>query len=73
VTLQAVNPVFVILRKGETVLEIQELQKGDAYRAPMDGSLAIDVTAPSAIEVYLAGQYRGRLLQTLNQISALSR
>ncbi len=73
VTLQAVNAVFVILRRGETVLEIQELQAGEAYRAPMDSGLAIDVTAPSALEVYVGGQYRGRLLQSLNQISALSR
>jgi len=73
VTLQATAGVFVILRRGDKVLEIQELKAGDAYRAPMDAGLAIDVTAPSALEVYVGGQYRGRLTQTLNQISALAR
>lgn len=73
VTLQAVNAVFVILRKGDTVMQIQELKAGESYRAPIEGGLAIDVTAPSALEVYVSGQYRGRLLQSLNQISSLSR
>lgn len=73
VTVQATAGVFVILRRGDKVLEIQELKAGDAYRAPMDAGLALDVTAPSALEVYVGGQYKGRLTQTLNQISALAR
>jgi hypothetical protein len=74
VTLQAVNAVFVILRgRDDSVQEIMELKAGDAYRAPADPGLAIDVTAPSSVEVYVGGQYKGRLTQSLNQISALAR
>ncbi len=74
VTLQAVNNVYVILRgKGDSVQEIQELKAGESYRAPAEAGLAIDVTAPSSVEVYVAGQYKGRLTQSVTQLSALSR
>ena len=74
VTLQAVSNVFVILRDaGDDVQEIHELKIGEAYRAPMDGGLAIDVTAPSAVEVYVGGIYKGRLTQSVNKISALAK
>ena len=57
VTLQARRSAALIIHASDgRVVFAQQLQPGEAYRAPMGQGLSVDVSDPAAFNVYLWGQ-----------------
>lgn len=62
VTLQARKTASLIVRGGDgAVYFARQLAAGESYRAPMLKGLTIDVSDPTAIDVYTNGELRGAL------------
>ncbi|MGZ8363211.1 MAG: helix-turn-helix domain-containing protein, partial [Caulobacteraceae bacterium] len=66
------RPALLVVSAGETVVFAQQLQAGEAYRAPMQGGLLIDVSDPAAYDVYVGGQLRAPLPQTKTPLSQIA-
>jgi cytoskeleton protein RodZ len=75
VILKVRKPASVVLRSpdGVTVVFAKQLAAGEAYRAPLQsGSLVVDVSDPSAFEVYCNGAYCGGLQATVTPLGQLN-
>jgi cytoskeleton protein RodZ len=72
VTLQAVRNVLLVVKgEDDKVYTAQTLEAGEAYRLPNVPGLIVDVSVPSSMEVFVAGQYLGQLTQPLTKASVL--
>jgi len=75
VTLKARKPASVVLRSpdGVTVVFAKQLAAGEAYRAPLQsGNLVVDVSDPTAYELYCNGSYCGGLQATVTALGLLN-
>jgi cytoskeletal protein RodZ len=73
VTFQARGPVLITLRSAEGVVYFaHQLAAGEAYRAPLNANLQVDVSDPAAVSVYLNGEYHGPLHQTITPLPGLN-
>ncbi len=72
-TLQARRPTSIIVRGDDsTVYFARQLAAGEAYRAPMLKGLAIDVSDPTAMQVFVAGQSKGLLPAAQTSVAKLT-
>ena len=73
VVLQARKSAYLIVRMADgRVLFARQLAAGDAWRAPVGVAATVDVSDPTAFDVYLNGEHGGALeaAQTsLNQLN----
>jgi len=73
VTLQAVRSGSIIIRGGDgRVYFARQLTAGEAYRAPNIGGLTVDVSDPTAFQVFVGGQSRGLLPQAQTPLSKIA-
>lgn len=75
VILKVRKPASVVLRSpdGVTVVFAKELAAGEAYRAPLQSeNLVVDVSDPTAFEVYCNGSYCGGLAATVTPLAQLN-
>ncbi|HEY9217608.1 MAG TPA: RodZ domain-containing protein, partial [Phenylobacterium sp.] len=73
VTLQALRPGAVILRGADgKVYFARQLAAGDAYRAPAVAGLTVDVSDPTAFQVFVGGQSKGVLPLPQTPLSRLT-
>lgn len=73
VTLQAVRRGSVIIRGTDgKVYFARQLAAGEAYRAPNISGLIVDVSDPTAFQVFVGGQSRGLLPQAQTPLSKIS-
>jgi cytoskeleton protein RodZ len=74
VVLQARKPGALVVKMSDgRVLFARQLAAGEAWRAPMDTAATIDVSDPTAFDVYLNGEHGGALggvLTPLNQLNS---
>ena len=62
VILQAKKPATLVVRQGDgRILFARQLAAGEAWRAPPGLSATIDVSDPTAFDVYLNGEHSGAL------------
>jgi len=62
VTLQARKPAALVVRQGDgRILFARQLAAGEAWRAPPNVSATVDVSDPTAFDVYLNGEHSGAL------------
>ncbi|MND79116.1 hypothetical protein D3C80_708450 [compost metagenome] len=62
VTLQARKPATLVVRQGDgRILFARQLGVGEAWRAPPSVSATVDVSDPTAFDVYLNGEHSGAL------------
>ena len=62
VILQARKPATLVVRQGDgRILFARQLAAGEAWRAPPGLSATIDVSDPTAFDVYLNGEHSGAL------------
>jgi transcriptional regulator with XRE-family HTH domain len=73
VVLQARKAGALVVRMGDgRVLFARQLAAGEAWRAPPGVSAVIDVSDPSAFDVYLNGEHGGALTGVLTPLSQLN-
>lgn len=73
VTLQARKPASLIVRGSDgAVYFARQLAAGEAYRAPLVGGLTVDVSDPSAFDVYANGEHKGALQAAQTVVSRLA-
>jgi transcriptional regulator with XRE-family HTH domain len=75
VTVQATKSVNLIVRGGDnTVYFAHELGEGEAYRLPANSQqeLAVEVSDPTALDMYYNGEYAGALDGPLSTIGRLN-
>jgi len=74
VTIQFTRSVSVVVRgPDDRVYFAQQMKEGEAYRAPLLPGLVIDVTAPDAVDVFIAGVHRGKLGRLVTPLAMLER
>lgn len=74
IVIQARRSGALIARGGDgKVYFAQQLQAGEAYRAPMLPGLVIDVSSPQIMDVFIAGVLAGNLVQPITPLSALAK
>jgi cytoskeleton protein RodZ len=74
VTIQVTRSVSVVVRgPDERVYFAQQMKEGEAYRTPSLPGLVIDVTAPEAVDVFIAGVHRGKLGRLVTPLAALEK
>ena len=62
VILQASKPASLVIRQGDgRILFARQLAAGEAWRAPPNVSATVDVSDPTAFDVYLNGEHSGVL------------
>lgn len=62
VILQAKKPASLVIRQGDgRILFARQLAAGEAWRAPPNVSATVDVSDPTAFDVYLNGEHGGVL------------
>jgi len=73
VILQARRPASLVIRQGDGRIHFaRQLAAGEAWRAPLDLSATIDVSAPDAFDVYMNGEHNGSLSGTLTSLGSLN-
>lgn len=77
VTLMATKSVNIVVRSNDGgVYFVRQLNEGEAYRAPLSQGLprpvVIDVSDPSAFEVYYNGEYGGHLETPITPLASLN-
>jgi nucleotide-binding universal stress UspA family protein len=75
ITVQARKPVAVVLRSpdGVNVTFAKQLAAGEAYRAPITQSnLVLDVSDPTALDLYFSGEYQGPLKAPVTSLHDLN-
>lgn len=61
-TVQAREPASIVVRRRDgSILFARQLAAGEAYRAPLEPGLVLDVSQPTAFDVYRDGEFRGQL------------
>lgn len=74
VVLQAKKPGALVVRTGDSqVLFARQMAPGESWRAPMGLNATVDVSDPTAFDVYLNGEHDGVLPAVLTQLSQLNR
>jgi len=68
---KAAKPTSFIVRSGANVVFARVLNAGEAWRAPPETGLTLDVASPSAIDIYIGGVKRGPLLSEETALSRL--
>ncbi len=73
VILQARKPAsLVVTRSDGRVLFARQLALGEAWRAPAGVSAIVDVSDTTAFDIYLNGEYGGRLSGTITPLAPLN-
>ena len=73
VTIQAKKSVSLVVRGADgSVYFAQQLKAGEAYRAPADKSLSLDVSNTRAVDLYVGGQIHTGLSAQVTPISRLT-
>ena len=73
VILQARRPVTMVVRTPDGNVRFgRQLARGEAWRAPRDQSLVIDVSDPAQLDLFLNGERVGVLDQPLTQLATLN-
>ena len=73
ITLQARESASIIVRGADgSVYFARQLAKGEAYRAPAMNGLVVDVSEPTAFQVFVGGQSRGLLDANQTNLSRLT-
>ncbi len=73
VILQAKKPAsLVVTQTGGRVLFARQLAIGEAWRAPVGVAATVDVSDPTAFDVYLNGEHGGALTGTITPLTQLS-
>ncbi|HYE42590.1 MAG TPA: helix-turn-helix domain-containing protein [Caulobacteraceae bacterium] len=74
VILQARKAANIVVRNqdGSVVYLARQLAEGEAWRAPRDAAMVVDVSDPLAFAVYLNGEYHGSLEAKLTPVSRLN-
>ena len=67
-----VGIVLVVRLADGRVLFARQLAAGEAWRAPADVAATIDVSDPTAFDVYLNGEHGGALTAVLTPLSQLN-
>ncbi len=71
-TIQAKKSVSLVVRGADgSVYFAQQLKAGEAYRAPADKSLSLDVSNTRAVDLYVGGQIHTGLSAQVTPISKL--
>lgn len=63
---------FVVRMSDGRVLFARQLAAGEAWRAPLGVSALIDVSEPTAFDVYLNGEHGGTLSAAVTQLAQLN-
>lgn len=63
---------LVVSLADRRVLFARQLAEGDAWRAPLGLTATIDVSEPQAFDVFMNGEYAGRLETTLTPLARLN-
>ncbi|WP_312781334.1 helix-turn-helix domain-containing protein [Brevundimonas sp.] len=73
VILQAKKPATLVVRQGDgRILFARQLAAGEAWRAPPGLSATIDVSDPTAFDVYLNGEHSGALPAPQSPLGSLN-
>lgn len=73
VVIQARKAASLVVRMGDgRVLFARQLAAGDAWRAPIGVSATVDVSDPTAFDVYLNGEHGGALAAAQTQLGQLN-
>ncbi|MDP3802183.1 helix-turn-helix domain-containing protein [Brevundimonas sp.] len=73
VVLQARKSAYLVVRIGDgTTLFARQLAAGDAWRAPAGVSATLDVSDPTAFDVYLNGEHSGSLQAAQTSLAQLN-
>ena len=73
VILQAKKAASLVVRMGDgRVLFARQLAEGEAWRAPLDVAAIVDVSDPSAFDVYMNGELGGGLQGALTPLGQLN-
>lgn len=74
VILQARKAANIVVRNGDgsVVYLARQLAEGEAWRAPRDAAMVVDVSDPLAFAVYYNGEYHGSLETKLTPVSRLN-
>ncbi|WP_447908599.1 helix-turn-helix domain-containing protein [Brevundimonas bullata] len=73
VILQAKKPASLVIRQGDgRILFARQLAAGEAWRAPPNVSATVDVSDPTAFDVYLNGEHGGVLPAPQSPLGALN-
>lgn len=73
VTLQTRKPAsLVVTRSDGRVLFARQLAIGEAWRAPIGVAASVDVSDPTAFDIYLNGEYGGQLAATITPLAPLN-
>ncbi len=69
VTVQARRPASVVVRRTDgAILFARQLTAGEAYRAPLETGLVLDVSEPAAFDVYRDGEFQGQLREPQSRV-----
>lgn len=69
VTVQAREPASLVVRRRDgAILFARQLAAGEAYRAPVEAGLVLDVSRPTAFDVYRDGEFRGQLREQQSRV-----
>lgn len=72
VTIQARKSSSIIIKGADgSVYFARQLAVGEAYRAPMVAGLTLDVSDPVAFDVYVNGEFTGKLQAAVTPLSRL--
>ncbi len=72
VTIQARKSSSIIIKGADgSVYFARQLAAGEAYRAPMVAGLTLDVSDPLAFDVYVNGEFTGKLPAALTPLARL--
>ncbi len=70
-TVQARRAASVIVRRPDGgILFARQLAAGEAYRAPLERGLIVDVSEPTAFDVYRDGEFTGQLQAPQSRVDA---
>ncbi len=73
VVIQARKAAGIVVRMADgRVLFARQLAAGDAWRAPLGVAAVVDVSDPTAFDVYLNGEHGGRLEAALTSLGQLN-
>jgi len=74
VVIQARKPANIVVRNGDgsVVYFARQLATGEAWRAPLNGDMVVDVSEPLAFAVYYNGEYGGSLEAPATPVSRLN-
>jgi hypothetical protein len=63
---------MVLRRQDGSIAFARHLSAGDSFRTPVLAGLQVDVSEPSAFDVYVYGQFKGQLAGPLSSLSSIA-